>query len=99
MKIRRPKKLAYTMVLPGAVLIFITVLGALYLSSWFVNQTIRSRAQHEIDDTISELNSHLSTVEELSSARLETALTLLRRQAAPHDKINSNPDKNRHPVV
>jgi len=65
-----------------------TVLGALYLSSWFIDQTIRSRAQHEIDDTISELNSHLSTIEELSSSRLETALTLLRRQAAPEDRID-----------
>jgi diguanylate cyclase (GGDEF)-like protein len=88
MKPKRPRKLIYSMVLPGILLILASVIGALYLSSWFVEQTIRSRAQHEIDDTISELNSHLSTIEDLSVARLETALTLLRRQAAPDDRVD-----------
>jgi hypothetical protein len=71
LKPRLSKVLAYSMLGPGIILILVSVLGSLIASSWLIDRAIREQAKLQVEDSVSELSSHLGTIEELSQARLE----------------------------
>ncbi|HEX8818080.1 MAG TPA: diguanylate cyclase [Terriglobales bacterium] len=89
---RLPKTLAYAILGPGITLLVVSVVGCLIASSWLIERAIREQANADMEDSVSELSSHLGTIEDLSQARLQTALNLLRDQVPADFTHHSQPE-------